>query len=116
MIDIKDLKDKVEYNINKTDKTIIVPHNGVDCDAIASAIGLSLLAKKYKKDSNIVMNDPSTSIDSSVVKIIENAKKDFSIINLNKYSSIACDNDGYILTTSADRTLKVYEYEIKLKK
>ena len=26
------------------------------------------------------------------------------------------DNDGYILTTSADRTLKVYEYEIELKK
>ncbi len=98
MIDIKDLKDKVEYNINKTDKTIIVPHNGVDCDAIASAIGLSLLAKKYKKDSNIVMNDSSASIDSSVVKIIENAKKDFGIINLNKYSSIASNNDGFILT------------------
>ena len=98
MLDIKDLKEKVEYNINNTDKTIVVPHNGVDCDAIASAIGLSLLVRKYKKDSHIVLNDPSTSIDSSVVKIIENAKKDFGIINSNKYSSIFSDNDGFILT------------------
>ena len=111
MIDIKELKDKVEYNINKTDKTIIVPHNGVDCDAIASSIGLSLIARKLKKDSAIVMNDSAKSIDSSIKDIIENEKKEFNIINLNKYSSIASKNDGFILSdVNKDYKVSVKEY------
>ena len=111
MIDIKELKDKVEYNINKTDKTIIVPHNGVDCDAIASSIGLSLLARKYKKDCDIVMNDSPSSIDSSIKELIEKEKKNFNIINLNKYCSIASKNDGFILSdVNKDYKVSVKEY------
>ena len=111
MIDIKDLKDKVEYNISKTDKTIIVPHNGVDCDAIASSIGLSLIARKLKKDSAIVMNDSAKSIDSSIKDIIENENKEFNIINLNKYSGIASENDGFILSdVNKDYKVSVKEY------
>ena len=111
MIDIQELKDRVEDNITKTDKTIIVPHNGVDCDAIASSIGLSLIANKLKKESSIVMNDSSSSIDSSVKDIIEKGKKDFNIINLNKYSNIASKNDGFILSdVNKDYRVSVKEY------
>ena len=98
MLDIKDLKENVESKILVTNKTIVVPHNRTDCDAIASSLGISLISRKLKKPSYIVMNDPAYEIDSSVTKIVDDCRKDFNIINLNKYSSVAEDDDCYVLT------------------
>lgn len=98
MLDIKDLKENIENIILDTTKTIVVPHNRTDCDAIASSLGISLISRKLKKPSYIVMNDPVYEIDSSVTKIVEDCKKDFNIVNLNKYSAVAEDNDCYVLT------------------
>ena len=111
MINIVDLKGNIEEKILSTEKTVIVPHNRADCDAIASALGLSLIAKKLKKPSYIVMNDPSYDIDSSAVKIIDDCKKEFNIINLNKYSSIASKDDAYVLTdVNKNYLVSVKEY------
>lgn len=98
MINIKELKENIENKINTTEKTIVVPHNRTDCDAIASSLGLSLIARKLKKQSYIVMNDQPYDIDSSVTKIIDECRKDFNILNLNKYSSINNENDCFVLT------------------
>ena len=52
-----------------------MPHKNVDFDAIASAIGFSLLASKMKKNPYIVVDDSPCSIDHGVQMIIDEAKK-----------------------------------------
>lgn len=98
MIDIKDLKSDIEIKIINSEKVIIVPHNNADFDAIGSAIGLSLISKKLKKQTYIIMNDQMHIIDPGVRLIIDENKKEFDIINKDKYISISHPNDLFILT------------------
>lgn len=98
MVDIRNLKANLEHSILQAEKIVIVPHNRVDFDAIGSAIGLSLISKKLGKSSCIIVNDQIHEIDHGVQIIIEDAKKEFSIMNRDKYLQIASPNDLFILT------------------
>lgn len=98
MIDFKQLKNELENKIINSEKVIIVPHNNADFDAIGSAIGLSLIAKKLKKQSYIIMNDPMYIIDPGVRIIVDENKKEFDIINKDKYTAMIHPNDLFILT------------------
>lgn len=95
---IKNLKVNMEQKMLLAENIVIVPHNGIDFDAIGSAIGLSVIAKKLKKPSYIIVNDQPYKVDQGVQAIIEEAKKDFSIINKDKYLQIKGENDLFILT------------------
>ena len=48
-MDLQELKKTLESKIEKANRVVIIPHNNADFDAIGSAIGLSLIAKKYNK-------------------------------------------------------------------
>ena len=54
---ISDLKVYVSDTFLKCNKVILIPHNNPDFDAIGSAAGLTLIAKKFKKESKIIIND-----------------------------------------------------------
>ena len=95
---IKNLKVNMEQKILSSDNVVIVPHNGVDFDAIGSAIGISMIAKKFKKPSCIVIDDPIYKIDHGVQIIIDESKKDFTIINKEKYLQNKGLNDLLVLT------------------
>jgi len=98
MIDVKALKNDIENKIINSEKVIIVPHNNADFDAIGSAIGLALVAKKLKKQSYIIMNDQMQVIDPGVRIIVDDSKKEYDIINKEKYKSIDHPNDLFVLT------------------
>ena len=98
MQNIKNLKVYLESKILASNNVVIVPHMGIDFDAIASSIGLSQIAKKLKKPSCIVVDDPVYKIDSGVQTIIEEAKKDFLIVTREKYLQSSNPNDLFILT------------------
>ena len=68
MKDIKGLKESLIYGINTSDKVIIIPHVNPDFDAIGSALGLAVIAKKYKKDVYII-------VWVSVKKILDKKKQ-----------------------------------------
>ena len=86
MTDMKNLKSVLEQKILESNNIVIVPHNGVDFDSIGAAIGISLIAKKYKKPYFIVINDPIYKIDHGVQLIIDEAKsKEIPIINRDRY-------------------------------
>ena len=51
---INDLKVYMTDRIIKASKVIVIPHNKPDFDAIGSAAGITLIAKKYKKESKII--------------------------------------------------------------
>ncbi len=102
MIDFKNLRVNIESKILKSEKVVIVPHNvvqnNVDFDGIGSSIGLSLIPKKMNKDSFIIASDSLLSVDPGVRMIIDENKKEFNIINHDKYQKIAKPNDLFILT------------------
>ena len=50
---IKKLRVNMEQKILEANNVVIVPHTGIDFDAIGSAIGLSLIARRMKKPSSI---------------------------------------------------------------
>ena len=95
---IKNLKINLEQKILQSENVVIVPHAGIDFDAIGSAIGISLIVKKLKKASFILIDDPIYKIDHGVQLIIEDAKNNYPILNKEKYSQISTPNDLFILT------------------
>lgn len=113
-MDIKNLKIDLEHKILKAKNVVIVPHTKTDLDAIGSALGISLIAKKFKKDSMIVVDSLYGVIDSSVQTVVTEAKKkDFSIVTKGEYLENKKEGELFVLTdvNSLDRT--PLEEEIK---
>ncbi len=105
MMDVKVLRKNLEERIINSEKVIILPHNNVDFDAIGSSLGISLIAKKLKKKSYIIVNDKPHLIDPGVKLIIDTEKQEYNIINKEKYEGLFHDNDFYVLTDVNKRYL-----------
>ena len=110
---IKDLKVNLEQKILQSNKVVIVPHNGVDFDAIGSAIGLTEIVKKLKKVPHIVVNDLEYKLDKGVQIILNEFKSKTSIINKEKYLEIKDPNDLFLLTDVNKEYLISLRNEIK---
>ena len=98
MDEIKNLKVNLESKILESNNVVIVPHIGIDFDAIGSSIGLGLIVKKLKKVPYIMIDDLIYEVDHGVQVIIEEIKNDFHIINKEKYLQMANSNDLMLLT------------------
>lgn len=96
---IKDLKLYMTDRITNASKVIIIPHNNPDFDAIGSAAGITLIAKKFKKESKIIVNDNIDTINNGARVIIEelNNSNDL-VINKEIYKGIKDKNDLFVLT------------------
>ena len=96
---IKDLKLYMTDRIINASKVIIIPHNNPDFDAIGSAAGITLIAKKFKKESKIIVNDNIDTINNGARVIIEelNNSNDL-VINKEVYKGIKDKNDLFVLT------------------
>ncbi len=97
MEDIKNLKVNLEQMILDSDKVIIMPHKDADFDAIASSLGVSLIANKLMKENHILIGDPIYKLDHGVQKIIEEEKEGHSIICLDKYKEEKTPNTLNVL-------------------
>lgn len=113
--DLKELKAPIEELILGTDRTIIVPHNNPDYDAIGSAIGLSLIPKKLKKPSYVLVNDSTYKMEYGLQRILEEAKDIVPIINKDKYLSMEGARDLIILTDVSNSRLISLGDEVKEK-
>ena len=98
MLDIKELKGKLEQKVLAATNVIIIPHNGIDFDAIGSAIGIAVIVKKLKRNVCIVVNDPIYKIDHGVQIIINEAREQIQIINRDEYLQSKAPDDLFILT------------------
>lgn len=100
MTNIKDLKINLEQKILSSNKVVLVPHNGVDFDAIASSIGISQIVSKLGKKSVIVVDDPVYKIDHGVQQIMNEVNKQSSanIINRDKYMQMKHPDDLFVLS------------------
>ena len=100
---IRDLKVNLESKILSSKKIVIVPHNRIDFDAFASAIGVSLIVEKLEKKSMILIDDPIYNLDSSVKNVIDDARKHFNIINKEKYIKTK-DKDDLVIFTDVNKS------------
>lgn len=98
---IKNLKVYLDSldSISDIENVIIVPHKNVDFDAIASAVGFSLLATKMKKNPYIVVDDSPCSIDHGVQIIIDEAKRVMIIDHHDSDESTVHSDCEYIDTS-----------------
>ena len=94
---IKDLKVNLESKILWSKKVVLVPHTPIDFDAFASTIGLSLVVSKLQKPFVIVVDDPAYKIEHSVKKVMDEAKKNFNIVNKEKYLKMQEEDDLFVL-------------------
>lgn len=93
---LKEFKTNLEERMESASNIVIVPHEVIDFDAIASSIGIALFAKRMKKNCSIIVNDPSYRMDHGVQLIINEAKKELSIVNYEKYLQTKDENDLFI--------------------
>lgn len=97
MLNIKNLKNVLEQKILEANNIVIIPHNGVDFDAIGAAISIALIAKKYKKGHYILVNDPIYKIDHGVQLVIDKAKHEFAIVTKERYLQEHTTDDLFVL-------------------
>lgn len=96
---INDLRIYMSERIKNAKKVIIIPHINPDFDAIGSAAGITLIAKKFKKESRIIVDDDINTIDDGVRLIINELNQDNEIVvDKSKYKNIKDKNDLFILT------------------
>lgn len=103
--DLKALKKSLESKVEECDRTIILPHNNADYDAIGSAIGLSMISKKMKKPTYILCNDSTYKMEFGLQKILEEAKDNVDFINKDKYMSLEGVRNLFILTDVSNSKL-----------
>ena len=95
---LKQFKIKLQEKVENSNQIFIVTHKHADLDAIASAIGISLIAKKLKRKSYIIIDDKVENSNSEVLSIIDDIANYFDIITTNMYREIKGDNDTLIIT------------------
>ena len=112
-ISIKELKTSLDDLVLNTDRTIIVPHDNADYDAVGSAIGLSLIPKRLKKPSYVLVNDSTYKMEYGLQRILEEAKDTTQIINADRYLSLEGAKELVILTDVSNSKLVCVSDEIK---
>ena len=98
MINIKDLRINLEQCLTSSHQMIIVPHNKVDFDAIGSAIALTLIGNKYKKDPYVIVNDPPHIMERGCKIIMDDVKNEVKFTNKEKYLKMHNDDNLFLLT------------------
>lgn len=93
MQSIKELKFVLETEVARVNQVFIVPHKNADFDALASAIGMSLIVKKLNKPVYIILEEDPTKIEPGVKKMVEDINNSVSIINLDSYKNLKSDDD-----------------------
>lgn len=98
MIDYKRLKSVLEERISNCDQVFIVPHLGIDFDAIASSIALTLIANKYKRPNYIILDEELIKIEPGVKLVIKDYNNKSKFITTNKAMQLKTGNDLLIAT------------------
>ena len=91
MHDSRNIKECLDKLLNENDRVFIVPHIKPDMDALGAAIGMSLICKKNKKRSFIVIDDNLEKIEPATRKVIEEIKDEFDIIKAIDLTNLIVD-------------------------
>ena len=105
MESLKEFKEELEEKIKESDQVFISPHRFIDLDAMASAIGFSLISRKFSKPNHIFIYDDEYKIEPGTKVIYDETRDNFSFISPEKYDKLKSDNDLLILTDTNKKNL-----------
>ena len=94
----KKFKKDLEESIKKSSKVFITGHNGPDYDCLGSALGLSVLSRRFDKKHAIVVDENDLEIDPTMKKILDENKRKYHIINLEQLRRKVDENSLLILS------------------
>lgn len=97
-MNFKELKNLLIKNIKASQKVFLLSHNDIDLDGLGAIIGISLICKKYKKNTTFVIND--NEYESGVKKALENLKE----INIKKKEDINIDEKSLVIIADTNKT------------
>lgn len=95
---VEELKTIIDEKLRLANQVFIVPHNEADFDAIASAIGLYLITKKFGREAYIILDEDLINMEPGVKSIIEEITGVIPIISMEEYKELRSDNDLLFIT------------------
>ena len=107
ILNMKDLRNRLELSILVADRVFLIGHHSPDFDAIGACIGLHELVNHYGKDAFIIVDDDPLRIEPGVKKIIDenyekyhmiSKKKSFSLIDSNSLLIVVDANKDYMIS------------------
>ena len=101
---IKELKNKLEVYLRNSDIVLVCPHLDPDCDAISSAIGVSMIAKKNGKKAYIVMDDDVIKIENGVKTIINELPNSVRIISKSEAIKLSKKSKALLVAVDTNKT------------
>ena len=93
MNNIGELNSILDNKIKNSNQVLLMPHEYIDADALASCVGMNEYVKKYDKPCYIIINDDFKKMDSGIKLMLSTLGNRFNIINLDDYNSLKSDND-----------------------
>lgn len=110
-------KEALDRLLKECDRVFIVAHNRPDMDAIGSAIGMSLICKKKKKDSYIVLDDAFDNGEEVASKAIKATKNEFRYIKAKDLDGLLTKNSLMVaLDVNQEPRMATKDYLSKFKK
>lgn len=100
-----DLKNRLVNQISQSNKVFIVGHKSPDFDAVGASIGLATLAKTLGKECHIIVDDDSSTIEPGALKILDECRDKYSIINREQFLNEVDDNSLLIVTDTNHTSL-----------
>ena len=85
-------KEALDRLLKECDRVFIVAHNRPDMDAIGSAMGMSLICKKKKRESYIVLDDTFDNGEEVASRAIKATKNEFKYIRAKDLDSLLTNN------------------------
>lgn len=92
-MNLKEFKKLLDEKVSIAEQVFIVPHIGVDFDAMASCLAMDLIIKKMEKGSYIIIDEDSLKVEPGVKVIIDEMRKNVNIITMDKYRQIKGNKD-----------------------
>lgn len=96
-------KNTLDTLFEESDRVFITGHTEPDMDAIGAAIGMSLICKKNKKKSYIVVDEP---IEKNARKFIEETKGEFEYISASQVPELLTDK-SLLISVDNNKSYKV---------
>ncbi len=110
-------KEALDRLLKESDRVFIVAHNRPDMDAIGSAIGMSLICKKKKRESYIVLDDDFDNGGGVASRAIKATKGEFKYIRAKDLDKLLTKNSLMIaLDVNQERRMATKDYLDKFKR
>lgn len=108
---ISSFKDNLIKLIDDSNQVVITAHLDPDYDALASIAAMSLICKRNKKASYVVIDDKYDELRENERKMVDWLKDKYIVLNKEEYYNTATDNDLLVTVDVNKKKMTCFEDE-----